>query len=167
MDTTLQSLQETIRQHLDEIHAYCTAHKKTIAVAESVTAGCIQFLLSTTTGAQDFLQGGITAYNCSQKTLHLGIDPVFADNCNGVDERIAFEMAKNACQLFRSQIGIGITGYASRVPEEGIEELYAYLAIVKDGDAICQVKLSPQEEGITAQWDYASAAIHKLSGALK
>src|SRR4051794_20552902 len=89
---------------------------QTISVAESVTAGLLQLSLSSAENALDFFQGGITAYNLGQKARHLHIDPIYALSCNCVSDRIADMLALNVCDLFSSDWGIGITGYASAVP---------------------------------------------------
>jgi len=101
----------------------------TIAVAESVTAGHLQAALSLAEDARRFFQGGITVYNIGQKCRQLGIEPIHAQDCNGVSPAIAEEMASGVAQLFCSQIGIGITGYAAPVPEKGVDAPYAYYGI--------------------------------------
>lgn len=156
------TFQQDLQEHLDSIRRICKSRNETIAVAESVTAGCIQHLLSTAETAQQFFQGGITVYNCSQKAIHLGVDPVFADSCNGVDPSIARQMASAVCTLFRSQVGVGITGYATRMPEEGIHDLYAYIAIAGNGRLLHEEKLHTTYEGMAAQWDYAERTVQRL-----
>jgi nicotinamide-nucleotide amidase len=163
----LTDCQKPLQKPLELIKNICAEQHLTIAVAESVTAGCLQLLLSTAQEAGEFFQGGITAYNCAQKAIHLHIDPVFATNCNGVDQRIAVDMARHACVMFRSQVGIGVTGYATKVPEQNIHVLFAYLAITKNGEVMYQGKLSPTSDGINAQWEYAAQTIDILSAALK
>jgi PncC family amidohydrolase len=98
--------------------------QQTVAVAESVTSGQLQTFLSLPDHAMDFFQGGITAYNLGQKTKHLNVDPIHAFACNCVSEKIAETMARNVMTQFNSDWGIGITGYASPVPEKNIEDLY-------------------------------------------
>jgi nicotinamide-nucleotide amidase len=102
--------------------------EETIAVAESVTSGLLQLAFSTAERALEFYQGGITTYNLGQKSRHLLINPVHAVACNCVSEKVAADMALNICKLFTSDWGIGITGYASPVPESG-NKLFAYYAI--------------------------------------
>lgn len=101
---------------------------QTIAVAESVTAGLVQLALASATDAARFFQGGITAYNLGQKYKHLAIEPIFAAQCNCVDRKVAIEMAYGVTDLFRSDWGIAITGYATPVPESG-QRLYAWYTI--------------------------------------
>ncbi|HKO79080.1 MAG TPA: nicotinamide-nucleotide amidohydrolase family protein [Chitinophagaceae bacterium] len=113
----------------NQIGKILITRQQTIAVAESVTAGHLQTSLSLADKAMEFFQGGITAYNIGQKTRHLNIDPIHAISNDCVSEKIASEMAKNVTTLFNSDWGIGITGYASPVPEKNIEELFACFAI--------------------------------------
>ena len=126
MNSTYQDLDKKIA---DQIGKILIAHQQTIAVAESVTAGHLQTSLSLAEKALDFFQGGITAYNIGQKTRHLDIDPIHAIANNCVSEKVAIGMAKNVALLFNADWGIGITGYASPVPEKNIEELFSCFAI--------------------------------------
>jgi nicotinamide-nucleotide amidase len=103
--------------------------RQTIAVAESVTAGHLQVALASAENASQFFQGGITAYNLGQKARHLKIEPIHAEGCNCVSEKVAIEMAYEVTRLFSCDWGIAITGYAAPVPESSIDELFAYYAI--------------------------------------
>lgn len=100
-----------------------------VAVAESVTAGLLQTAFSLMEGATDFFAGGITAYNINQKVKHLKVEPMHALACNAVSEKVAKEMAMHVAKLFGTDWGIGITGYASPIPEHDMKELYACFAI--------------------------------------
>lgn len=101
----------------------------TIAVAESVTAGHLQVAFASAENASQFFQGGITAYNLGQKARHLKIEPIHAERCNCVSEKIAMTMAHEVTVLFSSDWGIAITGYAAPMPECSIVELFAHYAI--------------------------------------
>ena len=65
--------------------------KYTIAVAESVTSGILQFALSSIPDASKFYQGGITAYNIGQKYSHLKVEPIHALSVNCVSQKVAVE----------------------------------------------------------------------------
>lgn len=114
--------------------------QQTIAVAESVTGGLMQFALSSADDAIHFFQGGITAYNLGQKTRHLHIEPIHAESCNCVDDTVAAQMALHVTQLFSSHWGISITGYATPVPESG-NQLFAYYAIAQKDQVIAAGKM--------------------------
>lgn len=164
MKKDLSALQKPLQPLLEAIRNHALRHNETIAVAESVTAGCIQLLLSTGMGAQDFFQGGITVYNNVQKSVHLNIDRLFADSCDGVHPLIARQMALNVCKLFNAQVGIGITGYATK--SEDVEELFAFVAVYRNNEILHEEKITPAGEEIEAQWEYAVQVIAQLSAAL-
>jgi len=147
----------------DKIKEHLVANHETIAVAESVTAGQLQFQLSQAAGAEEFFQGGITTYNIGQKCMHLNVEPIHAKACNCVSERVATEMALNVCSLFRSDWGIGVTGYATPVPESG-NKLFCYFAIVHNGKLRHAGKLSPEHStpANIQRW-YAIQVIRLLS----
>jgi PncC family amidohydrolase len=102
---------------------------ETIAVAESLTSGHLQVALASAENASKFFQGGITVYNLGQKARHLNIEPIHAESCNCVSEKVAIQMALNVATLFTSDWSVGITGYAAPVPECSVDQPFAYYAI--------------------------------------
>ena len=113
-----------------------TLRNETIAVAESVTSGKVQALLSLAPEASKFFEGGITTYNARQKVRHLGIDPVHALRHNCVSEQVAMEMALGVRRAFVSNWGIGVTGYATTIPEAGIKSLFAFYAVAYENKIV-------------------------------
>ena len=85
------------KSQLKKIHALLVKRKETIAVAESVTSGLLQAAFSQAEDASAFYQGGITAYNLGQKYRHLKVEPIYADNCYCVSQKVSNEMADNVC----------------------------------------------------------------------
>jgi nicotinamide-nucleotide amidase len=116
----------------ETIREYFLENKETIAVAESVTSGMLQVLISNITDAAEFYQGGITTYNIGQKCKHIGVEPIHAQSCNCVSPKVAEQMAYHVCQLFNSDWGISVTGYASPVTESA-GKLFCYYAICYRG----------------------------------
>jgi nicotinamide-nucleotide amidase len=116
---------------------------ETLAVAESVTSGLLQYAIGSIEKASQFYQGGITVYNLGQKYKHLSVEPVHALKVNCVSEKVAGEMAVNVCNLFNSDWGISITGYASPVPESE-NKVFAFFATVFKQDIINITKLSTE-----------------------
>jgi PncC family amidohydrolase len=156
-----KDLINNIKEELIENH-------QSIAAAESVTAGLIQAALASADDASLFFQGGITAYNVGQKCRHLLVEPLHALECDSVSERVAQDMSIQVCTLFTSDYGIGITGYAAKVPEKNINELYAYYAISLKEKIIDSGKVNAKtEEGLPAQLFYVHTALNKLRVALK
>src|ERR1700761_7736679 len=129
------------KKQVSEIKERLAKKNETISVAESVTAGLLQFALASADEALQFFQGGLTMYNLGQKTRHLHIDPIHALSCNCVSNKIARDLALNVCTMFCSDWGIGVTGYASAVPESG-NKIFCYYAVAYHGKIVLENKLS-------------------------
>lgn len=154
--------------YLEDIRSYCRATANTLSVAESVTAGFLQSIFSAAPGAMDFFEGGITVYNCSQKSRHLGIDPELGQKTNGVDPRIAEAMALACCRLFDSSLAIAITGYAAPEPERGVNDPFAFYAFASREAIIETGKLSAREVSFRfVQKEYARRLVARFARALK
>jgi nicotinamide-nucleotide amidase len=50
-------------------------------------------------------------------------------------------MALHVCHFFSADYGIGITGYASPVPEQNIKKLFAFIAIAKNNRLVLSKKI--------------------------
>jgi len=131
--------------HLQEIGNYLKTNNETIAFAESVTSGMLQFAFSNAENASYFFQGGITAYNIDQKVQHLKIDSMHAAAVNCVSEQVATEMALGVADLYSSNWSIGITGYATAVPESD-GKLFAYFSICFNEEVKLTDKITPPEK---------------------
>jgi PncC family amidohydrolase len=109
--------------------------RQTVAVAESVTAGFLQAAFSQMKEAMHIFHGGMTVYNIGQKTRHLRVNPIEALNTNCVSELVASQMASEISFQFLSDWGIACTGYASPVPELGVQQTYVLYAFYKNDKA--------------------------------
>jgi nicotinamide-nucleotide amidase len=138
----------------------------TLSLAESVTSGHLQAAFSLAKDASQFLQGGITAYNGGQKCRHLDIEPIAGLNNDCVTEQVACEMALNVNKLFISNYGIAITGYASKMPEKGINDLHAFFAIAEKNKLLLCKKITAGKEGLEAQVDYTRQVIKEFANLL-
>ncbi|OJW81868.1 MAG: hypothetical protein BGO69_15350 [Bacteroidetes bacterium 46-16] len=169
MKNTLVNVDLTpVKPLLSKISSYCLQNNYTISVAESVSSGLLQLCFSQAPKAQSFYQGGITVYNCAQKTRQLDIEPIHALQCNGVAPGIASQLALNVSKMFCSEIGIGITGYASPVPEQGIYSMFAYMSIAKAGKvSIARQLRSTFTDMADVQADYAVKILKALVTLLK
>jgi PncC family amidohydrolase len=137
--------------------------EETIAAAESVTAGHLQAAFSAGVDASKYFQGGITAYNIGQKARHLHIDPILGEKVNCVAAKIADTMAIEVSKMFSSDYGIGITGYASVVPECEKEGLFAYFSLAYRGQIVVADKLyAPEQLPYKVQIEYAKQVINKI-----
>ena len=144
------------------IRDYMIKKKETIAIAESVTSGFMQAAFSTAPDASKFYQGGITVYNAGQKYRHLLIDPIHTSSCNSVSQRVAEEMALNVCGLFRSDWGVGITGYAT--PDEQAHfKLFAHYAIASKNKIISRKTITPaKDDPLMIQLQYVNNVLQNI-----
>ena len=100
-----------------------------LAVAESVTAGHLQALVATVSGASQFFEGGITAYTLEQKVRHLRVDRTHAETVECVSEIVAQQMALGAAQLFNADVAVATTGFAEAPPAKRGSIPFAFWAL--------------------------------------
>lgn len=154
-------------KRIDLIRNRLVKRQETLAIAESVTSGFLQLAFSQAIEAGKFYQGGLTAYNAAQKFKHLQVEPIHADAVNCVSEKVTTEMALHVCELFNSQWGIGITGYATPVPESGMK-VFAYYAIAHKGKIVKKGLLRPgKDEPLNIQLYYTNKVIEQFSSKLR
>jgi nicotinamide-nucleotide amidase len=139
------------------------ARNETLAVAESVTSGHLQAALSLADGATQFFQGGITAYNLTQKSRLLHVDTIHALQCNCVSEKVSGEMALHVSEAFSSTWAIGITGYAAPIPEQGVRDLFSMYAFVYQRKLIASGMISCDlNDVLEAQIFYTNEVLKEL-----
>ena len=85
---------------------------RSIAVAESLTAGNLQALIASSSGASRYFLGGITAYNIDQKVTLLGVERAVAAPVRCVSEAVARQMAAGIRRVTGADVGIATTGFA-------------------------------------------------------
>jgi PncC family amidohydrolase len=153
---------------LDDISYFMLLKNETVGIAESVTGGHLQFLLSTCTNAQQFFEGGITAYNKQQKIKQLGINSTLVYENNAVSLAVARGMAKAAAQLFLCDWAIGITGYSTPPPDNQAAKPYCYFSIRCRNKEILSEKIyATESEKSTVQEFFAWEVIRLFSTELK
>lgn len=155
--------EETI---IREIRDLLLGRQQSIAVGESVSSGLLQLAFSAMPDAIQFYQGGITAYNLTQKIKFFSVEPLHAATVNCVSQEVANEISLAVCREFASDWGIGITGYASAVPESG-NRVFAFFSIcyrdkIQDSGQLKSRKADP----FRVQLDYAHQVLEKLLGCL-
>ena len=152
---------------IDNIKQNLLGRKEKLAVAESVTSGFLQAAIASAELALQFFEGGITVYNIDQKVKHLNIDRKTGEACNCVSGQTASEMALGVCELFETDWGISVTGYATRVPESD-NRLFAFFAIAYKGKLITAEKMEFTEklEAEEAQLKYMDRIIRRFSEVL-
>ncbi|RCU44761.1 nicotinamide-nucleotide amidohydrolase family protein [Chryseobacterium lacus] len=157
------------QKKLNQSAELMTSKKLTIAVAESCTSGLIQNVFSQAEDAMAFFQGGITAYNAGQKAKQLNINPIHAENCNSVSKEIAEKMALEVSKRFNSELGLAITGYAQPVPEQGIEDCFAFVSLIRSSEIMFskRIKGDPKKKLVENQYIFIEKILDEIIKVLK
>lgn len=93
---------------------------RTIAVAESCTAGLMAARLAEHPGASAYVAGGVVTYADAAKVEQLGVEAALIERHGAVSRQVAAAMAGGALERFRADVAIAITGIAG--PGGGSEE---------------------------------------------
>ena len=90
-----------------------------LAVAESMTGGRLQALVTAESGASGYFLGGVTAYALEQKVRLLRVDEALATRVDCVSAEVAWQMASGVAALFDAEVAAATTGYAEPNPDRG------------------------------------------------
>jgi nicotinamide-nucleotide amidase len=93
---------------------------RSIAVAESSTAGLLAARLTERPGASAYVRGGVVAYSNEAKAELLGVPGSLIERHGAVSPQVAEAMADGAIVRFDAELGVGITGIAG--PGGGSDE---------------------------------------------
>ena len=108
-----------------------TERKKTLALAESCTGGCIAQRVTDVPGASAVFPGGVVSYANSAKEKFLGVRAETLANHGAVSEAVATEMALGAREKFGSDFALAVTGIAGPgggTPEKPVGTVFVALA---------------------------------------
>jgi nicotinamide-nucleotide amidase len=90
---------------------------RTIATAESLTAGLLASTLAEVPGCSAVLRGGVIAYATDVKEHLLGVDGALLAHV--VSGEVAASLAERACAVLAADLGVGTTGVAGPDPLDG------------------------------------------------
>jgi len=89
-----------------------TEQKKTLALAESCTGGCIAHRITNVPGASAVLLGGFVTYSNESKQKSLGVEPDSLTVHGAVSEPVARQMAEGARRRLNTDYALAVTGIA-------------------------------------------------------
>ncbi|MCF6378213.1 CinA family protein [Nocardioides KLBMP 9356] len=109
------------------IAASAGERSRTVAVAESLTAGQVSSLLGQGQDASTWYRGGVVAYAPEVKFDVLGVTPgpVVTDAC-------ARQMAEGVRRLLGADVAVGVTGVGGPDPQEGKRAGTVFLAVADE-----------------------------------
>lgn len=85
---------------------------RTIATAESCTAGMVAARLTDRAGSSAYVAGGVVSYSNEAKVELLGVDPKLLAEYGAVSEPVAEAMAAGALRRFGADTAVATTGIA-------------------------------------------------------
>ncbi|HSX03866.1 MAG TPA: CinA family protein [Rhabdochlamydiaceae bacterium] len=96
----------------EAIQKWMIEHKKTLALAESITGGQIAARLTAISGASQYFLGSLVVYSneLKQKVLHVSEQTL--KKRGPISREVVKEMAENLIALSGADYGIAITGIA-------------------------------------------------------
>ena len=102
---------------------------RSIATAESLTAGTVAARLARVAGASEYLRGGVVAYQEDVKRGVLGVRPETVDGPGVVSRECAAEMAAGARRVLDADVAVALTGAAGPEPHDGADPGTVWVAL--------------------------------------
>jgi len=85
-------------------------YHKTVATAESCTAGLISSLLTSVPGSSEYVMGGVVSYSNNIKTGILKVDPKIINEFGAVSRQCVEQMAKGVKNLMNTDYAVATSG---------------------------------------------------------
>jgi nicotinamide-nucleotide amidase len=108
----------------------------TIAAAESLTAGLFQSELAAIPGVSQTLVGGVVTYTAESKINQLGVSKDIIDQYGVVSAECATAMASRVKAMFKTDIGVALTGAAGPEPHDNQPAGTVWIAIIMPNDDV-------------------------------
>lgn len=137
------------------------AEGRTVATAESLTAGLLAATIAGVPGASAVLRGGLIVYATDLKSALAGVPDDVLREYGPVSQQTALCLAEGARQRCGADWGVGLTGVAGPAEQDGHPVGTVFLALA-DGRSSKVVRL---RLGGT-RWEIRRAAVQEAMSAL-
>ena len=147
--------------------ARCLADSgKTLAVAESCTAGALAARLAASDGASKWLWGGVIVYSAAAKAQLLGLDRelMMAQGLVGSDTTAA--MARGIQALATASLGLAITGWAGPTGGTQTDPVGSVYVALADAHSVRVERRLIEGDRLAVQRGAVIAALELLDGHL-
>lgn len=121
-----------------QLVARLTGSGRTVAVAESLTAGLVSATIASVPGASAVLRGGAVTYATDTKESVLGVDHHVLDAGGPVQSDVAEQMAAGVRTLFGADMGVATTGVAGPDPQGDAPVGLVFVAVASDAGVRCR-----------------------------
>jgi nicotinamide-nucleotide amidase len=126
-----ESLEEAVVRLLDD-------RDRTLACAESITGGGVGARITSVPGSSEVFAGSAVVYRNEAKVAVLGVSQATLDGPGPVSEACALEMAAGARKVYRTDLGLSLTGAAGPEPHGGAPPGEIWVAL--DGDDVTHAR---------------------------
>ena len=96
----------------EAVGALLIEKKLSVSVAESCTGGLVGHLITNVPGSSVYFMGGVMVYTNEAKVKLLEVSYEILEEFGAVSEHAVRQMAQNVRRLFKSNIGIAVSGIA-------------------------------------------------------
>jgi nicotinamide-nucleotide amidase len=124
----------------------------TIASAESITGGGVGARITAVPGASEVFAGSAVVYRNEAKAEVLGVSRETLDGPGPVSEASAREMATGARKLYRTDLGLALTGAAGPESHGGAEPGTIWIALEGEGVSHARGFRVPGERDRVRRW---------------
>lgn len=124
------------RSQVERVVELLLGRRQTLAVAESLTGGLLAATLVEVAGVSAVFRGGLVTYATDLKTALAGVPADLLKERGPVDAEVAAAMARGARGRCIADWGLGTTGVAGPLPQDGVAPGTVYIAVAgPDGQA--------------------------------
>ncbi|MFC6038362.1 competence/damage-inducible protein A [Paenisporosarcina macmurdoensis] len=134
----------------------------TISVAESLTAGLFQSELAAIPGVSQTLVGGVVTYTADSKMNQLGVSKEIIEQYGVVSEECATAMATRVKTMFKTDIGVALTGVAGPDEHDHKPAGTVWIAIILPNDEVVTHELHLSDMRNTNRLRAVKRTLHYL-----